>query len=61
MTYFDCFVIASWMFAIGWFVGAIYVQNHNEKTEGPRVSENPERCPECEAWRLPVAASATAD
>jgi hypothetical protein len=67
MTYFDCFVVASWMFAIGWFLGAIYVQNHYEKTESPRtseeldVSEKPERRPEAEAWRLPVAASASAD
>jgi len=67
MTYFDCFVVGAWMFAIGWFLGAIYVQNHNEKTESPHVSEKldvtekPERCPECEAWRLPVSASAAAD
>jgi hypothetical protein len=61
MAYFDCFVVGAWMFAIGWFLGAIYVQNHNEKTERPRVSEKPERCPECEEWRLPVAASAAAD
>jgi len=49
------------MFAIGWFLGAVYVQNHKEETERPRVSEKPEPCPECEAWRLPVAASASAD
>jgi len=61
MTYFDCFVVGSWMFAIGWFLGAIYVQNCNEKTESPRVSEKLEPCTECEAWRLPVAASASAD
>jgi len=49
------------MFAIGWFLGAIYVQNHGEKTESLRVTEEPERCPECEAWRIPIAASAAAD
>jgi hypothetical protein len=49
------------MFAIGWFFGAIYVQNHSEKTDSSRVSEKPEPCPECEAWRLPVSASAAAD
>ncbi len=61
MTYFDCFVVGAWMFVIGWFFGAIYVQNHNENAESSRVSETlenvtekPERCPECEAWRLPV-------
>jgi hypothetical protein len=65
MTYFDCFVVGSWMSAIGWFFGAIYVQNHCEKTESPRmgeeldVSEKPERCQEGEAWRLPVVASAS--
>jgi hypothetical protein len=60
MLYFDCFVVGAWTFAFGWFLGAVYVQNQNEKTERPRVSEKPERCPECEAWRLPVAASASA-
>jgi hypothetical protein len=59
MTYFDCFVIGSWMFAIGWFLGAVWMQNHAEETESSRVSEKPE--PECEAWRLPVAVSASAD
>lgn len=67
MSYFDCFVAASWMFVLGWYVGAIHVQNHNQKRESPRVtesarvSEKPEQCPECEAWRLPLAASAGAD
>jgi hypothetical protein len=45
MAYFDCFVVGSWMFVIGWFLGAIYVQNRNEKTEAPRVVEKPEPCP----------------
>jgi hypothetical protein len=66
MTYFDCFVVGSWMFAMGWFFGAIYVQNHNEETANEEkqslpVAEKPERCPECEAWRLPAVASASAD
>jgi len=60
MTYFDCFVAGSWMFVIGWYLGAIYVQNHNEKTESSRATEKLEPCTECEAWRLPVAASASA-
>jgi hypothetical protein len=60
MTYFDCFVVGSWMFALGWFLGAIYVQNHTEETERPRVSKISERW-ECDAWRVPVAASASAD
>jgi len=58
MTYFDCFVLGSWMFAIGWLLGAIYVQNRDEQTESPQVSEKPERCLECEAWRLPAVAGA---
>jgi hypothetical protein len=61
MTYFDGFVVGSWTFAIGWFLGAVYVQNLGEKTKRPRVSEPPERCSECEAWRPAVAASASAD
>jgi hypothetical protein len=66
MTYFDCFVVGSWMFALGWFLGAVYMQNHNEEsaneeTQSLPVTEKPEPCPECEAWRLPVAASAAAD
>jgi len=60
MTYFDCFVVGSWMFVTGWFLGAIYVQSFTEKTESSDVTENleivieaPEPCPQCEAWRLP--------
>jgi len=60
MPYFDCFMAGSWMFALGWFLGAIYVQNHNEEAEIPRVSEQPE--PESEVWRVPaVASGASAD
>lgn len=58
MTYFDCFVVAAWMFAIGWFFGAVYIQNQNEKRESPRASGRLERCTDCEALRLPVAAAA---
>ena len=72
MTYFDCFVAGSWMFVLGWYVGAIYVQNHNEKRESPRASEKLEKwslraseeleqCGECEAWRVPTAAIVSAD
>ena len=56
MTYFDCFTLAAWMFAAGWFLGAIYVQDQNENTESPRVAVGPEPSPDCEAWRLPVTA-----
>jgi len=60
MPYFDCFMTGSWMFALGWFLGAIYVQNHNEETEIPRVSEQPERG--SEVWPVPaLASSASAD
>lgn len=40
MTYFDCFVAGSWTFVLGWYVGAIYVQNHYEKRESPHVAES---------------------
>jgi len=60
MTYFDCFVVGSWMFAMGWFLEAVYMQNQDEKRESPRVDEAPERCSECEAWRLPISTSAVA-
>jgi len=61
MTYFDCFVVAAWMFAIGWFFGAVYMQSQDEKKETLRAVEKLERCTEREAQRLPVAASAAAD
>jgi hypothetical protein len=54
------FIVGSWMFSLGWFLGAIYVQNHNE-TEIPAVTEQPERCPECEAWLVRTVASVSAD
>ena len=44
MTYFDYFLVGSWLFTIGWFLAAIYVQDQNEKTENSRVSEAPEVC-----------------
>jgi len=61
MTGFDCYVVGAWTFAMGWFLGAVYVQNRNEKTERLPVSEKPEPCTECEAWRLPVVQTAAAD
>lgn len=61
MTHFDCFLVGSWMFAIGWILGSVYTQNHNEQTERPRVSEMPETVPQCEGWRFPAVASASAD
>jgi hypothetical protein len=67
MTYFDCFVVGAWMLAIGWYLGAIYMQNHNEKAESPRVvekleePEELERRRECETWRVVSTASAAAD
>jgi hypothetical protein len=63
MSYFDCFVVGAWMFAIGWFLGAIYVQNRTEgtqtsrvadETRRARVTEIPEPCPDCHEWGLPV-------
>jgi len=56
MTYFDCFLVGSWMFAMGWFLGAVYVQNHNEETASPRQSEKTERRPERQELRLPAVA-----
>lgn len=61
MPYFDCLVTGSWMFVIGWYVGAIYMQNRNEKRELPRASKKVEKCTECEAWRVLDVASAAAD
>jgi hypothetical protein len=61
MTYFDCFVVGSWSFVIGWFLGAIYMQNQDEKRQSPRVMEQPERRTETEPLRLPVSASFAAD
>lgn len=58
MTYFDCFVVGAWTFATGWFIGAIYMQNRNEKTAGADAVEKPESCPDCEAWRLPAVSRA---
>jgi hypothetical protein len=56
MAYFDCCMVGAWMFAIGWFLGAVYMQNHDKTMESPRVNEEPE--PERHALRFPVAASA---
>jgi hypothetical protein len=46
------------MFAIGWFSGAIYFQNRNEKVESPRLTEDPEPWPDSEPWQLCAEASA---
>jgi len=61
MTYFYCFVVGSWMFALGWFLGAVYVQDYGEQMESPRTGENFEKCTACEAWRVLSTASAAAD
>lgn len=37
------------------------LRNQNEKTESPRAEQELEPCTECEAWRLPVAASTSTD
>jgi len=49
------------MFAFGWFLGAIYVQNQSEETEIFRISGELEPCADGEAWRVPEVASAGAD
>jgi hypothetical protein len=61
MTYFGCYVVGSWMFAIGWFLGAIQMQNHPEETESPAAKEPEKLEPEREAWGLSMAASSGAD
>jgi hypothetical protein len=60
MTYFECFMVAAWMFAIGWFLGAIYVQDLDETTDRQAVIEVPEPSPDSEAWQFPAVASASA-
>jgi len=42
-------------------LGAIYVQNQNEKKESSHTIKKLEPRTQCEALRLPVAASASAD
>lgn len=54
MTYFDCFVLVAWTFTIGWAVGAIYMQSHNEHKKDTRVVAKPEHCLQCDGWRLPI-------
>jgi hypothetical protein len=49
-------MVGAWMFTIGWYLGAVYMQNRKETTESPRVNEEFEL--EREALRFPVAASA---
>lgn len=53
MTYFDCFLIVAWTFAIGWAVGAIYMQSHSLRDKKPRAVAKPDQCPDCHALRLP--------
>jgi hypothetical protein len=60
MTYFDCFVVGSWMLVLGWYLGAIHIQNQNEKAEASRVVEELEPCPDCEALGISAVASAGA-
>jgi len=61
MTGFDGFVVGAWMFALGWFLGAIHSQDHKEKTEGLGVTQKTEPCPDCGAWPRPVSAGVAAD
>ena len=60
MTYFDCFVAASWAFAFGWFFGAIYVQNHGEKAESPRLAQEPETSSRGLALEFPAVSNVNA-
>jgi hypothetical protein len=53
MLCFFYFMVGSWMFGIGWFLGTVYVQHHNERTE--------EQCIEYEARRVLGVAGAGAD
>ena len=54
MTYFDCFVLVAWTFVIGWFAGAIFMQNRSEQKKTTRAVVKPEPCPNCDALRLPA-------
>lgn len=54
MTLFDFYVLGAWTFVIGWFIGAIYVQNREESAESPDLAEKAEPCPDCDALRLPA-------
>ncbi|HEX8814923.1 MAG TPA: hypothetical protein VF753_05420 [Terriglobales bacterium] len=55
MTYFDCFLIASWMSVIGWFIGAIFAQNGSERVKRSRPTGQAERTPAAEAWQFGAA------
>ncbi|HXZ33115.1 MAG TPA: hypothetical protein VEH30_12620 [Terriglobales bacterium] len=61
MPYFYCLLAGSWMFALGWFLGAIYVQNQNDKTPTSIVGEQQVAYPDFETWRLGVGAAGAAD
>lgn len=58
MTDFDCFTLAACIFPIGWFLGSVEIENQNEKTESSPMNDGAVRQLECEAGRLPAAASA---
>jgi hypothetical protein len=58
MPYFNCFLAGSWMFVIGWYVGAIYMQDRDEKMRDPQASKEAEVCGDWEAWRVPIAVTA---
>jgi|HubBroStandDraft_4_1064222.scaffolds.fasta_scaffold341758_2 hypothetical protein len=60
MTYFDSFVVGSWMFAIGVVLWS-HLRAEPEKTESPGVSEKPERRSDCESWRSPAVPSDSFD
>jgi len=59
MTYFDCFVVGSWMFAMGWFFGAVYIQN--QATETVLASVELKQSARHDRWQVLTSASAAAD
>jgi hypothetical protein len=60
MTYFELFVAVSWAFAFGWFFGAVYVQNQNEKVESPLLAKEPETSSHGDEFGLPAVSNASA-
>ena len=61
MMYFDCLVIGTWAFAFGWFLGAIYVQNQNEKPTSLRSAGGSEPAALVEIPLHAVGSAAAAD
>jgi hypothetical protein len=61
MAYFNCFLAGSWMFVIGWYLGAIYMQNRNQEKPVSLPAEAPESYVEREGWQVPAPASVAAD